>query len=138
MGWLYPYNHDDWYWGTMEYVFPSPENGRYAGHLFPLLLTRSRVLRMVVIAITITGIIYCIERIFKKSSAFIIAKYPGTSGAYFETGSCLDIWFFELCHIGIFSACICSICGGTFFRAYLSEDDTVASACSWHDQLSID
>ena len=73
LGWMYPYTHDDWYWGTMKYVFPSPENGRYAGHMFSLLLTRSRTLRMFVVAITITGIIYCIERIFKKPSAFVIA-----------------------------------------------------------------
>jgi len=73
LGWMYPYTHDDWYWGTMKYVFPSPENGRYAGHMFSLLLTRSRTLRMFVIALTITGVIYCIERIFKKPSAFVIA-----------------------------------------------------------------
>ncbi len=73
LGWMYPYTHDDWYWGIMEYTFPSPENGRYAGHMFSLILTRSRTLRMIVIAITITGIVYCIERIFKKRYAFMIA-----------------------------------------------------------------
>ena len=73
LGWMYPYTLDDYYWGTMKYVFPSPENGRYAGHVFSLILTRSRTLRMLGVAVTITGIIYCIERIFKKPSSFIIA-----------------------------------------------------------------
>lgn len=74
LGWLFPYTLDDWEWGIMKYVFPSPENGRYAGHFFSLMLTRSRPFKMVVVAVTITGIVYCIEKIVKKPSAFVIAS----------------------------------------------------------------
>ena len=75
LGWLFPYAQDDWEWGIVKYVFPSTVNGRYAGHFFSLTLTRSRPFKMIVVAVTITGIVYCIERIVKKPSAFIIASF---------------------------------------------------------------
>lgn len=73
LGWLFIYTHDDFAWGSMHYIFPSDVNGRYAGHLFSLTLTRSRVLKMVIITVTMTGIVYCIERIFKTTYAYLTA-----------------------------------------------------------------
>ena len=74
LGWLTPYVLDDWYWGTVQYVFPASDNGRYAGHLFSLLLTRSRSVRMLVFAAAMTGIVYGIERMTKRRSAFFLAS----------------------------------------------------------------
>ncbi|MBR6316329.1 MAG: hypothetical protein IKR58_04950 [Lachnospiraceae bacterium] len=74
LGWLFPFTLDDWYWGTVHYVFPAPDNGRYAGHLVSLILTRSRTVRMLAVAAAMTGIVYCIERMVKRPAAFVIAS----------------------------------------------------------------
>ncbi len=73
LGWIFIYTHDDFAWGSMQYIFPSDVNGRYIGHLFSLTLTRSRILKMVVVSATMTGIVYCIERIFRKNYVYLVS-----------------------------------------------------------------
>lgn len=75
---LFPYTGDDWVWGSsaglerLETWFAN-YSGRYIGNLIVLALTRSRILRAIVMSITYTGILYCIERITQRSWAFIVA-----------------------------------------------------------------
>ena len=60
---LFPYSGDDWAWGSsigLERLktFFKDYNGRYVGNLIVLVLTRSVLLRVIVMVATIFGIIY--------------------------------------------------------------------------------
>lgn len=75
---LFPYTHDDWAWGSVMGLrrlanWFDNYNGRYLGNFIVLALTRSRMLRAVVMSITFTGIMYCIERITRRRWAYTIA-----------------------------------------------------------------
>ncbi|MBE6715009.1 MAG: hypothetical protein E7575_07010 [Ruminococcaceae bacterium] len=72
---LFPYSGDDWAWGSeigldrLETRFES-YNGRYAGNLLVLILTRSNILRIFVISASLMSI--CIfPRLFSKSKSLL-------------------------------------------------------------------
>lgn len=58
LAYIFPYTHDDWYWGTdfgisaFNSAFENV-NGRYLGNLLVFVLTRSKIIKMLVIAITL-------------------------------------------------------------------------------------
>lgn len=70
---LFPYSHDDWAWRAMPLRFAPYLNGRYAGHIFTLVLTRSAILRGLTIAFFLTGIIYFIEEIFRNKYMYWVS-----------------------------------------------------------------
>lgn len=77
---LFPYTGDDWAWGSsigIERVesFFENYNGRYAGNLIVLVLTRFVLLRVVVMAASIFGIIYLSYKLTNKNkfSLFLLA-----------------------------------------------------------------
>lgn len=54
-----PYTHDDWEWGLaagMRHLLTADVNSRYAGNLVEVLVTRSALLKNLVIALVMTGI----------------------------------------------------------------------------------
>ena len=58
---FFPYTGDDWAWGSSLGIdrlktFFKDYNGRYAGNLLVILLTRFRILRNIVVSITLFGI----------------------------------------------------------------------------------
>lgn len=66
--WIFPYTGDDWAWGSsigIERWNTRFQNysGRYVGNIIVLLLTRSRILRALIMASCITGISYMIIKI---------------------------------------------------------------------------
>ena len=74
----FPYTGDDWAWGSSigtERLYSWFDNysGRYLGNLIVLVLTRSVVLRSIVMAGVFTGIVYLTEQLFKQKSVFFIA-----------------------------------------------------------------
>lgn len=74
---LFPYVHDDWGWGSSSGVerllsFFSCYNGRWAGNLFIIALTRSKLLKVLVMSISLVGIVYFINKINNKSKHSII------------------------------------------------------------------
>lgn len=64
---IFPYTHDDWAWGSiigmdrLNTLFHN-YNGRWAGNLLVLALTRSRISRAFVISITLTLIVYVVKK----------------------------------------------------------------------------
>lgn len=73
-----PYSHDDWAWGSavgiqrLESNFVS-YNGRYMGNYFVLALTRSKLLQVVVVALSATLLCWLPSKyIEKKSGLFAI------------------------------------------------------------------
>lgn len=70
---FFPYTHDDWAWGTtmgierLESLFKN-YNGRWAGNILVILLTRSRIFRAVAISATLTGIVYLINKLVKPKN----------------------------------------------------------------------
>lgn len=76
--WLFPYTGDDWAWGSQIGldrldVWFSDYNGRYVGNLIVLVMTRSNVLKTLVMAFCLTGIVYLIERISRRRWAFYVS-----------------------------------------------------------------
>lgn len=76
--WLFPYTGDDWAWGSrigMDRlnVWFSDYNGRYVGNLIVLVMTRSNVLKTLIMAFCLTGIVYLIEQISKRKWAFYVS-----------------------------------------------------------------
>ncbi len=76
--WLFPYTGDDWAWGSsigIERLSTWFDNysGRYLGNLIVLAMTRSRILRAVVMSLTLTGSVWCIEKITQRRWAFIVS-----------------------------------------------------------------
>ncbi len=77
---LFPYTGDDWFWGSsfgleqLRNGFAN-YNGRYVGNLIVLVLTRCRLLRALVISLTLYGICWCVNGIVGRddSSAFWIS-----------------------------------------------------------------
>lgn len=74
---LFPFSHDDWAWGSeigierLETHFKG-YNGRWFGNFFVLALTRSNLLKTIVMASFITGTIYLINRIIKSDKKVTI------------------------------------------------------------------
>ena len=68
---LFPYTGDDWTWGSkvgLELLgkWFDNYNGRYVGNIIVILLTRSRILRTIVMTSTIFGILYLSFKIVNK------------------------------------------------------------------------
>lgn len=68
-----PYTHDDWAWGSniglerLSTLFDN-YNGRWAGNLLIILLTRSRVLKAICISITMIFIVELINKIINRNN----------------------------------------------------------------------
>ena len=76
--WLFPYTGDDWAWGSSIGLarlsnFFEGYSGRYLGNFIVLILTRSNAVKTVVMAVTITVIIRCMELIGRTSYSFYYA-----------------------------------------------------------------
>ena len=76
--WMFPYSGDDWAWGSeigihRLDVWFYKYNGRYVGNLIVLALTRSNLLKTLVMAFCLTGIIYLTEYISKRKWAFYVS-----------------------------------------------------------------
>ncbi len=77
---LFPYSGDDWAWGSqigldrLENWFDN-YSGRYFGNLIVLALTRSNLLKAVVMAFCLTGIIVLVNKLTgeQKNGVFIIS-----------------------------------------------------------------
>ena len=75
---FFPYTHDDWAWGTqigidrLNSLFKD-YNGRWLGNIFVIALTRSRIIRALIIALTLTGIIYLINKIISGNKNIFCA-----------------------------------------------------------------
>lgn len=77
---LFPYTGDDWAWGSsigvdrLQSGFDN-YNGRWAGNITVMLLTRSVLLRVIVMTATLVGIIYLTYRLVDKKnfSLFLLA-----------------------------------------------------------------
>ena len=75
---LFPYVHDDWAWGTsigLDRLGAGFDDygGRYFGYIIVILLTRSRILRALVMAGVLTGIGACVGRIVQHKWAFYLS-----------------------------------------------------------------
>ncbi len=72
-----PYTHDDWAWGTsigikrLTDLF-SNYNGRWAGNILVILLTRSRILKTIVITLTMAIMVELINRLINRKNNQII------------------------------------------------------------------
>ncbi|MDD2409538.1 MAG: DUF6056 family protein [Bacilli bacterium] len=69
---LFPYTGDDWAWGSEIGIerfntFFQDYNGRYLGNIIVLILTRSNIIKTIVMAFTFFGIIYFSSRIVNKN-----------------------------------------------------------------------
>lgn len=72
IGFFIPYSHDDWFWGSNWGIEAFKNgfdnvNGRYVGNLLALILTRSRLLRALFIAIILLAVVILISKICKKN-----------------------------------------------------------------------
>lgn len=71
LSYLFPYTGDDWAWGSQIglnrlSIWFDNYSGRYLGNLIVLALTRSLILRSLVMAATHTGIAYCSEQLLRR------------------------------------------------------------------------
>ncbi len=76
--WFFPYSGDDWAWGSQIGIdrlqtWFKGYNGRYVGNLLVLALTRSNLLKTLVMSVCLTGIIFCFEKLLKQKWAYYIA-----------------------------------------------------------------
>ncbi|MGL4848761.1 MAG: DUF6056 family protein [Clostridium sp.] len=77
---LFPYSGDDWAWGSsigverLENLFRD-YNGRYLGNIVVLILTRSNILRTVVITLTLYGLIYLGRKYIVEENTKITGIY---------------------------------------------------------------
>lgn len=75
---LFPYTGDDWAWGSQIGIDRLNQwfenyNGRYVGNLIVLVMTRSNLLKAVIMSVGLTGIVALSEYIFKKKWAFYVS-----------------------------------------------------------------
>lgn len=74
---LFPYSGDDWAWGSQIgidrlNVWFADYNGRYVGNLIEIAMTHSNLIKTLVMALGLTGIIYLAERISGHPWAFYV------------------------------------------------------------------
>ena len=75
LSYIFPYTHDDWAWGTsigverLTSLFKD-YNGRWFGNLSVMLLTRNRLLRALIIAGVLSGIVIYINKILEIKNNF--------------------------------------------------------------------
>ena len=78
---LFPYSGDDWAWGSSLGIdrlnkWFDNYNGRYAGNLLVLALTRSNILKTIIIAIALT--LFCIlPKLYYKSNHISVLLFGG-------------------------------------------------------------
>lgn len=75
---LFPYTGDDWAWGSQIgidrlHTWFDNYSGRYVGNLIVLILTRSNVVKALAMAVALTGIIFCIERVIREKWSFYVS-----------------------------------------------------------------
>lgn len=75
---FFPYSGDDWAWGTEigTYrldVWFYKYNGRYLGNLLVLIMTRSVLIKTLVMSVTLTGIVFCFEKLAKSKWGYYLA-----------------------------------------------------------------
>ena len=75
---LFPYTGDDWAWGSKIGIerlnnWFENYNGRYVGNLIVLAMTRSNLLKAVIMSFCLTGIVALCEYIFKRKWAFYVS-----------------------------------------------------------------
>lgn len=78
LAWLFPYTGDDWAWGSQIgldrlHTWFDNYSGRYVGNLIVLALTRSNLVKSFAMAFTLTGIIFCIEKLIKETWSFYVS-----------------------------------------------------------------
>lgn len=76
--WLFPYTGDDWAWGSRIGIdrlnsWFDNYNGRYVGNLIVLAMTRSNVIKTLVMAFCLTGICFLAEYICQRKWAFYVS-----------------------------------------------------------------
>lgn len=70
---FFPYTHDDWAWGTsigierLTSLFKD-YNGRWAGNLLVMLLTRNRLIKALIISTTLCAIIILIKKLVNSKT----------------------------------------------------------------------
>ena len=74
-GFLIPYTHDDWFWGTswgLQHLLDNFDNvnGRYFGNYLAYALTRSRVIRALLYGIVFTLITFLINKIVSDKKKY--------------------------------------------------------------------
>ena len=72
---LFPYTGDDWAWGSKIGIdrlnnWFENYNGRYVGNLIVLAMTRSNLLKAVIMSFCLTGIVALCEYIFKRKNTY--------------------------------------------------------------------
>ena len=75
---LFPYTGDDWAWGSKIGIdrlnnWFENYNGRYVGNLIVLAITRSNLLKAVIMSFCLTGIVALCEYIFKRKWVFYVS-----------------------------------------------------------------
>lgn len=75
LSYLFIYSGDDWAWGSTIgierlNVFFANYNGRYLGNLSVLILTRSRMLKSLVMSLVLFGIVTLINKIVNKTNYY--------------------------------------------------------------------
>ena len=75
---LFPYTGDDWAWGSKIGIdrlnnWFENYNGRYVGNLIVLAMTRSNLLKAVIMSFCLTGIVALCDYIFKRLWVFYVS-----------------------------------------------------------------
>lgn len=76
--WLFPYTGDDWVWGSNVGIDRLHDwfrdyNGRYLGNLSVIVMTRSNLLKALIMSAVLSGIIFCIEKIMQRKWVFYVS-----------------------------------------------------------------
>lgn len=92
VAYFFPYSADDFYWGVKEISFRefiniSKDvylNGRYFGDLLVILMTKSRIIRSLLVSVSINGIVYLIknnEKVKTRLVWVLVLLVPSLIGA---------------------------------------------------------
>ncbi len=122
---LFPYTGDDWAWGSKIGVdrlnnWFENYNGRYVGNLIVLAMTRSNLLKAVIMSFCLTGIVALCEYIFKKKMGFYVSCVALVliPKLIFSSGRCMDGRLCKLRNLNVFHIVIYSVC-----LSYFSGDN---------------
>ena len=117
---LFPYTGDDWAWGSQIGIDRLNQwfenyNGRYVGNLIVLVMTRSNLLKAVIMSVGLTGIVALSEYIFKREMGILckLCCVGFDAKTDFKASSCMDGWICKLCYIIVsyFAVyCLCDSC----------------------------
>ncbi len=92
VAYFFPYSADDFYWGIKELSFSefiniSKDeylNGRYFGDLLVILMTKSRIIRSLLVSLVLNGIVYLIKKSEKVKISLVwllVLLVPSVVGA---------------------------------------------------------